>query len=1325
MTNLWIWSIFLVYCSLRTISGNETRKGCPPPKVILPCRCLVRGDEYQIWCTHSDLQSVLEGLRATAKFIQEPIDEVILENNYLPSLPGRTFFPLKILRLMLRHNGLERVSNDWLGGLETVLVELYVVEPRLRSIPDDSLLPMISLEAITIDGKLMKRVPLFSGLPKLKYLQIKSALLMEISPSNFKDNPSLEKLHIGPCPKLNRLDANLLRDLPSLRLVNISHSGVTLIHPMAITRLPILDELILIGNRISDAGMVGRVCRELPQLQMLRLDENYLDVLEDGAFVDLPMLTSLHLSNNRIRELQQGAFDRVPRLRNLNLSGNVLRRIHPDSFLPDSGNKLEELLLVDNKISHVADLRIILDALPRLVFLDMSYNNLEAIPFGSLRGHQTLEHLNLDYNNIHLIDREAFVAMPALRELRLKNNSLSNTLISPLWNLPQLKGLDLSGNAFRRLEHNFLSDLPSLRKLDFSRNELTFIDPASFAATPALEFVNISNNALANIHPSTFKHLMNLYELDISNNAITEFIPGLPHAIEYLHLQKNKIIVMPLNLDLPALKILDLTKNRIEFIPKGLFTRLPQLRKLYLGKNFLKKLEDGTLRGLSKLEALDLMENGLIHLGTYVFRDTSDLRDLNLGNNRLELINPELFHSITHLKRLNLTQNLINEILPGTMDKNNELQMIDVSSNKLVRLPSAFMGLKNLRILNINYNRLNSIDPEILGSLPSLRALKLAHNFIKELKEHVFHKLQHLSNIDLEENELEYIESNFVKNLPVLKQIKLCKNKIKNIPEMAFVNLPSLQILELQENQIKSIAPNAFVSIQHLLMLNLSHNQIENIEAAGLKGAKSLEMLDLSHNGIKAVVSPNLEKMEWLVELRLDNNKICGVNGSPFNNMPRLRVLSLKNNQLMSFPERVIERIRGNIAVLDIDGNPLACACNTLWLQAWLRETGSVGPKCGDGPLLRELDIPREECSEEERNVELVAPGCESELLSAPGLYGISQVSTQWMNLRNNNNSGNKNNIPPLPEESEYFYDDYVDYPDNGTGANVVDSNTARNVGGFIPILPGTGGFSPMTNIFSHQDLEGIRLKDPPPIQSNRLNLSTTSTEKRIEKKIHNQISTNIPTTNSIIDSNSTLSKKGSDSPLMISSTKELKAHQNTTDNLNLNPYNNTINLVVSTTTELLQEITTNPADETTVLKVINTKIPELAINTESSNSFKTDNDKPPRNSVPQAAFLIPGGQQPPKKMATITKVHSPVIATVNEPLISLQEETANYTIEYTTLKNNLTHNDMSWYFATYNNTKHGTYKNSGNHVTRMKNIPLIVILVTLKNLKSFFIVNI
>lgn len=78
------------------------------------------------------------------------MDELILENNHLPSLPGNTFSALRVVRLMLRDNGLERVAASWLAGLEDTLLEVFVVEPRLRSLPADSLEQLRGLEAVTL-----------------------------------------------------------------------------------------------------------------------------------------------------------------------------------------------------------------------------------------------------------------------------------------------------------------------------------------------------------------------------------------------------------------------------------------------------------------------------------------------------------------------------------------------------------------------------------------------------------------------------------------------------------------------------------------------------------------------------------------------------------------------------------------------------------------------------------------------------------------------------------------------------------------------------------------------------------------------------------------------------------------------------------------------------------------------------------------------------------------------------------------------------------------------------------------------------------------------
>jgi Leucine-rich repeat (LRR) protein len=378
------------------------------------------------------------GLQAVGTNVTRPVDELILENNHLPSLPGNMFSALRVVRLMLRDNGLERVAASWLAGLEDTLLEVFVVEPRLRSLPVDSLEQLRGLEAVTLQGGAIKRLPRFSGLSRVRYLHVQSPSLLELSPLGFKSMGDLEQMHVTFSPHLTRLEGGFLQDLPRLRVLNVSHCGLTWVHPRALATLPALKELCLVGNRLNDAGMVGRAARELPALAVLRLDDNRFDRLGEASFVDLPSLREVTLAGNLIADVQRGAFDRLPALRRLDLSRNRVRRIHPEAFRQHSST-VEELWLSANAIHHVAEVRSLLDALPRLRYLDLSYNFIEEIPFGALRGHPTLERLHLDHNRVQHIQREAFTAMPALRELRLRNNSLSNFLDGPYWNLPALK----------------------------------------------------------------------------------------------------------------------------------------------------------------------------------------------------------------------------------------------------------------------------------------------------------------------------------------------------------------------------------------------------------------------------------------------------------------------------------------------------------------------------------------------------------------------------------------------------------------------------------------------------------------------------------------------------------------------------------------------------------------------------------------------------------------------------------------------------------------------------------------------------------------------
>lgn len=156
---------------------------------------------------------------------------------------------------------------------------------------------------------------MFTGLSKLRYLQINSPGLLELSSRNFQNLPSLEQLHVFGSPKLTRLEAGLFRDLGRLQLVNISDCAVHWLHPRAFINLPELKEVALVGNTIGDASMVGRALMDLPAISVVQLDRNKINRLGEGSFVDLPVLARLTISHNRITEIFPGKLKAIGKIK--------------------------------------------------------------------------------------------------------------------------------------------------------------------------------------------------------------------------------------------------------------------------------------------------------------------------------------------------------------------------------------------------------------------------------------------------------------------------------------------------------------------------------------------------------------------------------------------------------------------------------------------------------------------------------------------------------------------------------------------------------------------------------------------------------------------------------------------------------------------------------------------------------------------------------------------------------------------------------------------------------------------------------------------------
>ncbi|NWS50143.1 LRFN1 protein, partial [Probosciger aterrimus] len=162
---------------------------------------------------------------------------------------------------------------------------------------------------------------------------------------------------------------------------------------------PLLDrgavELRLADNFI---GAVGRSdFANMSSLVHLTLSRNGLRRLAPGAFADLRALRALHLDGNRLPALSGAQLRGLANLRHLILANNQLAAIEPAAFAAFAAT--------------VED-------------LDLSHNNLPALPWDAVASMASLATLTLDHNLLERVPAGTVARLPRLARLDLTANRL-------------------------------------------------------------------------------------------------------------------------------------------------------------------------------------------------------------------------------------------------------------------------------------------------------------------------------------------------------------------------------------------------------------------------------------------------------------------------------------------------------------------------------------------------------------------------------------------------------------------------------------------------------------------------------------------------------------------------------------------------------------------------------------------------------------------------------------------------------------------------------------------------------------------------------------
>lgn len=261
---------------------------------------------------------------------------------------------------------------------------------------------------------------------------------------------------------------------------------------------------------------------------------------------------------------------------------------------------------------------------------------------------------------------------------------------------------------------------------------------------------------------------------------------------------------------------------------------------------------------------------------------TCTFDDYNLFKNFTEL-KFSFFHDIKSMRK---------EAFIG-MD---QVEQISISYSNAEVLDSAFSDLPNLRVVNINDNKLKLSELAFRGA-HQLKSLSLSDWLRSSLPAGFFQDLNNLEHLSLGRHFENLSDIDFT-GLEKVKLLHLNMNHIRNLTGNSFDRLKNLKYLYFNYNRLRDIGSMSFSKLENLIFLNLEGNQIEELNDDAFSGLNNLRCLILYNNHVRSIKAGAFSTLPNLKKLDLMNNRLTSLNENTFNGLVSLQYLRLRENSI-------------------------------------------------------------------------------------------------------------------------------------------------------------------------------------------------------------------------------------------------------------------------------------------------------------------------------------------------------------------------------------------------------------------------------------------
>ncbi|VDO68330.1 unnamed protein product [Heligmosomoides polygyrus] len=818
-----------------------------------------------------------------------------LDNNQLSIIPNMAFARLRLIVLTLSNNRITQLEKL---SLPPSLSILELKNNLLTQIPYLALKDKGALQVLDLDS---------NNISSLQYnaeVHFKNELRLVL-----RNN------------KIRTLTATSLKSFRKFKELDVSYNQISSIFPSAFESISQVKALDLSYNNLAYIAR-GTFKNLAKNLERLNLEENIFHVVP-AALSDLRNLTHLNMNGNKLTRLDEEAlrglkdvlvdlsvaYNRlkvVPtnilndmvRLQHLDLSKNNIRALDRLGFgtMDGVGTNLVHLNLAGNHLRNISDPGVFL-YMTSLAYLDLSYNQLSHIEPRTFEKLPGLERLYLQNNKLRQYPLHSEQKLQNLRQLNLDNNLIEELPDNLLYSTQRLEHLSLAGNRIHsvgdRVFHS--SSSKGLKSLNLAGNRISTISKRAFQLMDNLQVLRLNNNRLRTLDTTVFAELRNLRFVDLSNNNIVHILPqaftSLP-LIDTLLLHHNEIerIDRAAFHRIPRIESLDLSHNFLKnftceqlgsvqtvFNLNLAHNRMAQLDiscilrsliRLDLGHNYLETVKKNMMDGADKLLEIVLRDNGILELQSRAFSCCSKLSTIDLSHNHIRTIRKDAFSDQELVHHLDLSHNVLSNLQPGCFGKNNILSL-NVAANELATVPTDALKSTSasLAALNLDANRIRSLDSSQFFELRNLTHLTISRNLVETVEEAAFEHMPALKHLDISNNPVSTWSPSAFKDMSnTMDDLNLANTGLFSIPRMSH---HAIRHFNLSMNKIYDISRSDLERTSQLYSLDVSYNNLPRVEHDVFADLVNLKSLNISGNPIKEVLGEHLETLYQLETLSM------------------------------------------------------------------------------------------------------------------------------------------------------------------------------------------------------------------------------------------------------------------------------------------------------------------------------------------------------------------------------------------------------------------------------------------------------------------------